>query len=129
MVARWSATPGLVYSVCVTMDQRRQCQVEAHDVGSAVECELVNMASHAALSNRSSSTFAVSVTATDSFGQDSSSDTLVMIDRTIPWIGNLSLGAFAADSLAAVSNGTSALSDTVVRVELLGGARDLTSYF
>ena len=125
VTARWSGTAGLVYSVCVTMDQRRQCQVESHDVGSAVECELLKIASYALLSNRSSSTFSVEVTATDSLGQESSSDALVMIDHTIPWIGNLSLGAFAADSLAAVAgNGTSALSDTVVRVELVGGALD-----
>ena len=99
---QWTAAPGLTYSLCVTRDQRRKCQVEMVDLGEAAKRSLASLARFVE-TNQSSTSFSLELVALDALGQASSSETTVVIDRTAPWIGNLSVGAFAQDGLSATA--------------------------
>ena len=109
-------------TVCVTRDPENGCDVEWQQmVGNATGTSL--QLGGGDYSNETATHFFVTVTALDEFGLVSSDELLIILDQSRPTIGNLTSSAFAADSVTAAT-GASLLNDTVIRLELLGGAFD-----
>ena len=131
------------YSICVVRDASGPgCDVEAIELASSAheEAQLTNLVAHA--SNGSSTLFLVTLEVTNRVGLSSSVEVELLLDHTVPIIGNLTAGALAsaeeltgalapaegADQLASGGIAQTALRsklhDTVVRLELVGGAFD-----
>ena len=117
-------------TVCVTTSIEQGCNVEAQELqGNATGTMLNQMLSHP--SSASSTRFFVTITAVDEFGMSSTDELVVISDHSPPIIGNLTVGSFSdltegdlVESLSLTAAGLPLLNDSLVRLELLGGAFD-----
>ena len=138
--ARDAASPGLWlawtdfadaalahYAVCVSRDlEAMSCDVENLVLAptSPLYTVLTKLPDHQ--SNGSSTTYVVTVTAVDKAGLSTSTDVVLVLDHSPPTLGNLTVGAFSPTARAGVLGPvqTYALHDTVIRLEVVGGAFD-----
>lgn len=114
-------------SVCITRNLEAGCDVHESVLASnETHLPLSQFASHK--SAGSSTRFFITLTAVDDFNQSTTVDGVIIWDHTPPTIGNLTAGmaGVSADAAAADFNPSipGLLVDTVVRLDLLDGARD-----
>ena len=113
------------YTICVTREPDSGCDVEEHEIAETPwdEVQLMNLVQHAG--NGTSTSYLITVKATDRVGLTSSTEVSLLLDHSAPSISPLSARAFGADEVAGVMRPVqTVLHDTLVRLELVGGAFD-----
>ena len=122
------------YSVCVSRQTTDGCDVQLlqvpHTTVSAMLDSMTVPTHNGTSSPYSSMAFSIDVQAFDTLGRISRAHTSLLVDATPPAIGRLLIEALtgsdatAAGAMPSLSNRTAQAFDTVIQLEVIGGASD-----